>query len=118
MKGSPGRDNLVYGLLDEADQQRLAAALQELSNAQQQKLLSTLAQAQIDAQAVKEWLVTGALQEWVKQSLSIQAEKGEAQATVFLAMTATLLPVLMPGEISEWVRLGREIGQADEAGVF
>src|SRR5262245_8635772 len=116
MKDSPGRDDFGYSLLDETDQQRMAAALAGLSSAQQQKLLSPL--MQIKVQTVREWLTTGLLHEWVKQGLHIQSEKGEPQATAFFAMTATLLSVLTPGEISEWVRLGLELEGADQPGVF
>ena len=67
----------------------MAAALAGLSSAQQQTLLNALLQVKV--QTVKEWLTTGLLQEWVKQGLHIQNEKGESQATAFFALAATLL---------------------------
>src|SRR5262245_46960774 len=116
MKDSPGRDDFVYSLLDETEQQRMAAALAGLGSAQQQKLLSLLTRVKV--QTVRGWLTSGLLGEWVKQGLHIQSEKGEPQATAFFALTAALLPVFTSGEIGEWVRLGLELEGADEPGVF
>ena len=72
-KHTSGRDDLIHTLLDEADQRRLVAALAGLSGAHQQTLLSTL--TQVEVRAVKEWLATGVLHEWVKQGLYICGKK-------------------------------------------
>jgi hypothetical protein len=116
MRDSPAWDGFAHSPLDEADQQRLTTALDGLRSPQQRELFGIL--SRVEARTVKDWLATGVLREWVKQGLSIQAEKGEPQTTAFFAMTATVLPVLMPGEIGEWVRLGLDIAGADETDVF
>lgn len=102
--------------LKEADQQQFAAALDGLHAAQREALLSAL--SQVAPRSVSRWLETGALREWVKQGLRIQAAKGEQLAAAFFAATPTLLPVLGQGEMGEWVRVGLEIAAADESGIF
>jgi hypothetical protein len=101
------------------DQQQLAIALEGLSDHQHTTLRQAL--SRVDLVLIDTWLKTSALREWVQQGsrlLANQRARGEQFLLALYAATPTILPVLALGEIGEWIKMGVDIADADQAGFF
>jgi len=101
------------------DQQQLAIALEGLSDRQQTTLRQAL--LPVDPVLIDTWLKTSALREWVQQGSRLLAHQGAQREQFLLALcsaTPTILPALTPGEIGEWIKMGLDIADADQAGFF
>jgi hypothetical protein len=97
-----------------SEQNRLADVLRGLSVSQQKIIRRALADVSPDI--VHGWLHSGALHEWIAHSVRLEGGKCEASVDQLLALwaaTPTMLAVLAPGEINEWMRAWLDIVSAD-----
>lgn len=101
--------------MDTTHQEQLTFALTGLSSSQQQAICTAL--SDVDPGVIHKWLDTGALREWIAQSVLLlgrKKEAEEAQLSPLFRATPTMLATLTPGEIGEWLRMGLDIASTDE----
>ena len=90
-------------------------ALAGLSSLHQNVIQGAL--VDVEPSLVHRWLETGALREWIVQgALLLGGKEGarEAQLSALLRATPTILLLLAPGEIGDWLRMGIDIASTDE----
>jgi hypothetical protein len=99
----------------ETDQKQFTDALAGLSSFHQKVIRNAL--VGVEPAVIRKWLETGALREWISQSLLLLGRKKEAEeaqlSSLFLA-TPTMLATLTPGEIGDWLRMGVDIASTDK----